>query len=160
MRERVELVRKYLCGLWQRVTVTRYARALEEEAARQRAEIARLRAENRALLNSILGIAGIPPIVVTEAEIESARNSDEAAGGKGSAAGDAQRVTGSAGDGRAKVRRGPSTVANGTGQANGVGGRLAGIRRRSWHQINRMLEFESARKPESATPSDTRAPGP
>jgi hypothetical protein len=40
MRERVDLVRKYLCGLWQRVTVTRYARALEEEAARQRAEIA------------------------------------------------------------------------------------------------------------------------
>lgn len=35
---------------------TRYTRALEEE-------VARLRAENRALMNSILGIAGIPPVI-------------------------------------------------------------------------------------------------
>ena len=41
--------------LWQRITTTRYTRALE-------AEVARLRAENRALLNSILGIAGVPPL--------------------------------------------------------------------------------------------------
>jgi hypothetical protein len=44
-------------------------RLLEEEAARQRAEITRqreeidgLRAENRALINSLLGTAGVPPI--------------------------------------------------------------------------------------------------
>src|SRR6202451_259789 len=43
--------------LWRRITATRYTRALE-------AEVARLRAENRALLNSILGIAGVPPITV------------------------------------------------------------------------------------------------
>jgi len=34
---------------------TRYTRALEDE-------VARLRAENRALVNSILGVAGIPPM--------------------------------------------------------------------------------------------------
>jgi hypothetical protein len=60
--------------LWQRFASTRLARALEsaaraeralnDEVSHQRAEIDRLRAENRALLNSILGIAGIPPIPV------------------------------------------------------------------------------------------------
>jgi hypothetical protein len=54
---------------WRRLTTTRYARALEAKLAQERAviiqqgiEIARLRAENRALLNSILGIAGVPPL--------------------------------------------------------------------------------------------------
>src|SRR5579862_4768797 len=64
--------------IWRRITSTRYTRTLECEVTRQRAEndqqraaiasqqneIARLRAENRALLNSILGIAGIPPVLV------------------------------------------------------------------------------------------------
>ena len=40
----------------------RYVRMLEEQVARERAEIERLRAENRALLNSLLGTAGVPPI--------------------------------------------------------------------------------------------------
>jgi hypothetical protein len=48
--------------IWRKVTATRYTRALE-------AEVARLRAENRAMLNSILGIAGVPPIPV---DVESA----------------------------------------------------------------------------------------
>ena len=55
----------FIRSLWQRFTSTRYARALEAAARTERAlnhEIVLLRAENRALLNSILGIAGIPPI--------------------------------------------------------------------------------------------------
>ncbi len=40
----------------------RYVRALEDEMTRMRAEIARLREENRALLNSVLGTAGVAPI--------------------------------------------------------------------------------------------------
>jgi hypothetical protein len=151
MRERAELLRTYLSELWQRVTVTRYARALEQEAMRQRAEIARLRGENRALLNSILGIAGIPPIVVTEADKDATQNSDETGGDKASAGGNAVA-------GRAKPRREPTAAGNRPGQTNGTAGRLAGMRRRSWHQINRTLEFESARKPERSTPSETRPP--
>jgi len=72
--------------IWSRVTSTRYTRAREAsermdsalkdevmrlrgEVARQGAEVDRLRAENRALLNSILGIAGIPPIPATSADV-------------------------------------------------------------------------------------------
>ncbi len=51
-----------LAELWERVTARRYTRMLE-------AEIERLRAENRALVNSIIGIAGIPPLKI-EAEID------------------------------------------------------------------------------------------
>jgi hypothetical protein len=39
-----------------------YVRLLEDELAHTRTEIARLREENRALLNSVLGTAGVPPI--------------------------------------------------------------------------------------------------
>src|SRR5690348_14900353 len=49
-------------SVWRKVAVRlrgSYARALEEE-------VARLRAENRALVNSILGLAGIPPMHVME----------------------------------------------------------------------------------------------
>jgi len=72
----------YLRNLWRRLTTTRRARTLEADLARQRAanaeqgtEIARLRAENRALLNSILGIAGIPPLPATEADLAAVRSS-------------------------------------------------------------------------------------
>jgi hypothetical protein len=41
---------------------SRYVRLLEEQVARERAEVERLRAENRALLNSLLSTAGAPPI--------------------------------------------------------------------------------------------------
>jgi len=41
---------------------SRYVRLLEAELGRERAEVERLRAENRALLNSVLGTAGVPPI--------------------------------------------------------------------------------------------------
>ena len=45
----------------------RYVGLLEGEVARQRAEVERLRAENRALLNSLLGTAGFPPVEFPEA---------------------------------------------------------------------------------------------
>ena len=41
---------------------SRYVRLLEEQVARERAEVERLRTENRALLNSLLSTAGAPPI--------------------------------------------------------------------------------------------------
>lgn len=42
-------------SIWRWLTTSRYTRTLEEE-------VARLRAENRALVNSLLGTAGVPPL--------------------------------------------------------------------------------------------------
>ena len=41
---------------------TNYLALLEEQIARERADNERLRAENRALMNSLLGTAGFPPV--------------------------------------------------------------------------------------------------
>lgn len=41
---------------WKWLVTSKYVRALE-------VEVERLRAENRALMNSILGIAGVPPVI-------------------------------------------------------------------------------------------------
>ena len=46
----------------QRLLQGRYVAMLEDEVARERAANERLRAENRALTNSLLGTAGFPPV--------------------------------------------------------------------------------------------------
>ena len=225
--------------MWKRIITAQHTRALEAsahmeldlraEVARQCAEINRLRAENRALLNSILGIAGVPPLPVdhgtfvapqlyperaaqTEsvgaqhaAPVDSAppytpviprprfSAAEESAVGSEiqkqiparpclsgrQAAGGPRRPQ----DGLSRVRfqdsggvhRTPETgddsvVSDGTGSPSSFDGRSmlrpyennpaprAGatssatiavpMRRRSWQQINRMLEFDSARKKE------------
>jgi hypothetical protein len=48
---------------------SRYVRMVEEELAMARAEVERLREENRALLNSLLGTAGVPPIEVPRTQV-------------------------------------------------------------------------------------------
>lgn len=127
--------------IWRRITATRYTRALERE-------VVRLRAENRALLNSILGIAGVPPITVIP---------DSVSIGAQSAAADARRAAAAAGapqpTGRVKKKG-----ANGNArEANAV----TPTRRRSWHQIYRMLEIDSAKKKPQETvdipPATTRS---
>ncbi len=47
---------------------TKYTRHLEGELARLRAEVEHLRAENRALVNSLLGTAGVPPLEIPGTE--------------------------------------------------------------------------------------------
>jgi len=51
----------------ERLLRSRYVGLLEADVARQRAENDRLRAENRALTNSLLGTAGFPPVDYPEA---------------------------------------------------------------------------------------------
>jgi hypothetical protein len=126
--------------IWRRLTTTRRARILEAELARERAanaeqgtevarqgaEIIRLRGENRALLNSILGIAGVPPVSASLDDL---------------AATQSQNAT-------------PPSVArtaNHSGpRANSTPHVAAPTRRRSWPQIHRLLEFESAQKEKPA----------
>jgi hypothetical protein len=112
--------------MWQRITTTRYTRALEAEVARERAENERLRAENRALLNSILGIAGVPPLPVVSAPPSTSPLSSSPPIGTDVA---------SPPPPQASPKQGASVAIP--------------MRRRSWQQINRMLEFESTKKKES-----------
>ena len=104
---------------WRRFTSTRYTRLLEQE-------VARLRAENRALLNSILGIAGIPPITLEQPQ--STESNSSAVRISSPAVGDQSSINLAA-----NVSQPPVRVP-------------VPLRRRSWHQINRTLEIDSARK--------------
>jgi hypothetical protein len=128
--------------IWRKVTATRYTRALE-------AEVARLRAENRAMLNSILGIAGVPPIPV---DVESAAGmSVDAVSADEKSTRDPLSL------------RLPGMTTNGKGRASGAAaGRAQAaspMRKRSWQQINRALEFEFARKKEKPGNTDAGTNG-
>jgi hypothetical protein len=119
---------------------TRYTRLLE-------AEVVRLRAENRALLNSILGIAGIPPITVAMPNGSESEQQPLRASGLG-ARPEQKSATPPllARSARAAHPRNPA------GSARSVSPLGAGpVRRRSWHQVNRALEIDSARKKEKQT---------
>jgi len=131
--------------IWGRLVATNYTRALERE-------VARLRAENRALLNSILGIAGVPPIVVA-ADDTAAPVAVELGLAKPDRA---QGVVSPTTAGSAKSARSESASASDVrhvGQRastqRGLKRVAAPMRRRSWHQIYRMLEIDAARKKEA-----------
>ena len=145
--------------LWRRITRTKYTRELEAEVTRQRAEIERLRAENRAPLNSILGIAGIPPLMLpSQSHSESSTRplaDDDSTFRPPPPANHAGT------NGRSALRQ-ESERPDSTGAPLPVGQntrprndslhsapRVRPVapphRRRSWHQINRILEIESAR---------------
>jgi hypothetical protein len=112
--------------IWRQIIARRYTRALE-------AEVARLRAENRALLNSILGIAGVPPITVIPDSVS--------IGAQAIAAELRQAVPA----GVTQPARASTRINAANGYAKDVNA-VTPMRRRSWHQIYRMLEIDSARK--------------
>jgi hypothetical protein len=129
--------------IWQRITATRYTRALEASARIEcvlREEIARLRTENRALLNSILGIAGVPPLPAIAAPAVVAPSVVDPAPPRNSAQSVGAIVAESA------APRPQATSKRG-------GNVAVPMRRRSWQQINRILEFESAKKKEASDPA-------
>ncbi len=101
-----------------RMLRSRYVRELERE-------VARLRAENRALLNSLLGTAGVPPLNIPADGQEAGKP-----GGKGKQAG-ATSIDSARGKSGAPTQ--PPTA-------------TPPLRRRSWQQIGRMLEIEEARR--------------
>jgi hypothetical protein len=162
-------------AIWRRITSTRYTRAMEaaartesalqDEIARLRADVDRLRGENRALLNSILGIAGVPPILVelpdrrsvepgrsvaTPPEPLPARRHSESPA-RSTEDGESLFPAPPPGE-NASGRDLPGTnrPRNDSRHPDSPARQLATpLRRRSWHQINRMLEVQAARKPVS-----------
>ena len=112
-----------------------YTRSLEEE-------IARLRAENRALVNSILGLAGIPPMRVAAAAPSRAF---------------VGATLGS--PGRGKPRPYEKKSGCDAGAIHGASSRtdtpMRGLRRRSWQQIGRALEIQDAQAARRERESDT-----
>lgn len=132
--------------LWGRLFRANYTSALERD-------VARLRAENRALLNSILGIAGVPPIVVTADD--PGVLATVSSGVRKAAPGPRARLEIESEAGR------PETVENASAanasplrkpvsNERGLKSVATPMRRRSWHQIYRILEIDAARKKESA----------
>ncbi|MFZ3217727.1 MAG: hypothetical protein WA192_16835 [Candidatus Acidiferrales bacterium] len=142
--------------MWSRILATRYTSALE-------AEVARLRGENRALLNSILGIAGVPPIVVA-ADDPAARIATRLGATGAATSAPAQKPAPGVGGNPRTVAAVPSSTSTGSGApganastasatlraSRGTKGVATPVRRRSWHQIYRMLELNAARKKENA----------
>jgi hypothetical protein len=123
--------------LWWRITSTRYTRALEEE-------VRLLRAENRGLLNSILGIAGVPPMPALTAGAAAEETSEEA--GRVALRESARSAQGSL---SRRGRNAKGVPSDATGKSAGAKVAVP-MRRRSWQQINRMLEFESGVKKREA----------
>jgi hypothetical protein len=134
-----------------RMLRTPYTRSLEDE-------IARLRIENRALLNSILGIAGMPPLPLETKIARERRRASTATTKAGTAAlgGDVAAASSvkSASDARSTISA-PQTPA-GQGIALPVN---APTRRRSWQQINRILEIEESRRLANRDNSDAMRHG-
>lgn len=116
-------------AIWNRLLSSRYTRLLERE-------VARLRAENRALLNSILGIAGVPPLPIELPPEEV--STGKLIGGAAETGVPSARNRDSSNHQAASTRPFHGPGVNGHGALP--------LRKRSWQQINRMLELESARK--------------
>jgi hypothetical protein len=186
---------------WRRLTTTRHARTLEAELALERAvvtrldaviaqqgveigqqgieigkrdgDISRLRAENRALLNSILGIAGVPPVAASLddlAAVQSWSHSGTGPAGRRDRENDACapllsrnpsdpgfRTESHSMNARGQAEACPTEDSPAARAANHSRSRAnptphvaAPTRRRSWPQIHRLLEFESAQKEKPA----------
>jgi hypothetical protein len=116
---------------------TRYTRMLEEE-------VARLRAENRALVNSILGVAGIAPMRMASRAKAFAETNQRLF---------AARDTVKTPDGAGAAR--PKTSATQASDTHAREERGAALRRRSWKQIERAREIEDAREARRERETDT-----
>lgn len=147
-----------------RIFTSRYTQSLEDE-------VIRLREENRALINSVLSVAGLPPLRL-EAEIGRERHRTEIAAKKRAPAADAERgARGTFGTiippARSTKPVRPSVNLEETDPTPSPQLTEQGImlpanphRRRSWQQINRILEIEETRQMMNRDNSESMKPTP
>ena len=133
---------------------TRYTRALEDE-------LARLRAENHALVNSILGVAGIPPMRMVAANPGKASRQPDTKrpAGRELQKSGANRPAGSfESQDKRELHAGAARRKTGSAQAADTVAReeqSAPLRKRSWQQIERLREIEDARAARRERETDT-----
>lgn len=140
----------------------RRRRALEEE-------VARLRAENWALVNSILGIAGIPPVraaTKVRGVLQQARGEHKSIGERAEPGLFFKRAGKTASGINLFLQRHDRAGRHLADSAErrsrdaclpGHEAPLRGVRRRSWQQIGRALEVEDVRAARRERESDTDA---
>ena len=139
----VDLCRRIVARLRMR---TRYTRALEDE-------VARLRAENHALVNSILGVAGIAPMRMVAAARALRADPASHVRSLGVCVTDRRDL----GRNTGKASRQPDTNRP-AGRELQVPGEIAvPLRKRSWQQIERLREIEDARAARRERETDTEA---
>lgn len=140
-----------------RIFAARRVRALQSQLDLERSEVLRLRAENRALLNSILGIAGMKPLPPDTSFTTPAATAGHSGSSPQPRAADRPLPTPTASSSSADVSSAPpqrqTETRNGSSRSAENGAAVVPRqlhapphRRRSWHQINRLLEIQSARK--------------
>lgn len=120
----------------------RNTRALENE-------VARLRAENRALVNSILGIAGIPPMGVAAATCSATAMAPAGATLRSPGRGKPRPYEGAVAT--QQINMAASEDADASHEVRDV----APLRRRSWQQIGRAMALADARAAQRERESDT-----
>ena len=114
-------------------------------------EIVRLREENRALVNSILGLAGIPPMRVASGAQISAGVSRVASVGATLPLRQAARGGGPGLGSPGRDMPRPCNDAIASAEANSE---VVPLRRRSWQQLGRVREIEDARAARHERESD------
>ncbi len=146
-------------GHLRKIFKPRYTRELEDE-------VARLRNENRAMMNSILSVAGLPPLRL-EAEVarEKHRAEIEVKGRRDGAldVGQQRRAGKHEREESSKSTQDSITAGDNDRSMPTVGGQgivlpSSAHRRRSWQQINRILEIEEARQVANRDNSDAMRP--
>ena len=122
----------------------RYTRALEDE-------VARLRAENWALVNSILGVAGIPPMRMVAVARALRTDPESHVRSRDVSGTDIRNLGGSPG----KTSRQPDANRPAGRELQLAGEGAAPLRKRSWQQIERAREIEDARAARRERETDT-----
>jgi hypothetical protein len=148
---------------WQKyvreILKSQYTRGLE-------GEVARLRDENRALINSVLSVAGLPPLRL-EAEVarEKHRAEIEVKGRRdGAPTGRQDGIAGGlerGGGAKSAQSLGVGAVSEKSLAPTGGQGIVLPAnphRRRSWQQVNRILEIEETRQYSNRDNSDAMQP--
>lgn len=164
----LSLMKKLFAKVGQYLQAKRYFVLRRSYTKRLEGEMARLRAENRALVNSILGVAGMPPALdVRGWRLEAGRKTSADFSDRGQAWAwrrmrarrQGRQTPRNDVDGREDRKNAGRGFADPHGAAPCIEPPLHGVRRsarRSWRQISRAREIDDARAAQRERESDAK----